>query len=411
MMKTLPLPKALTVLAALVLLLLPTEFPRLVGAPSSPAPRTANRMADETLTVVRGVILRNETLASTLAGLVSPAAVHRLVETARPIHDLARVSAGRPFRIALGPDGLLTTFTYGIDELRTLRVVRHGEDLEADLVTRSYETRAAVVTGRIESSLFEAVEAAGEGDELAVDLADIYAWDVDFNTEIQPGDSFRVVFEKQFLEGTFVRNGSILAAELTRGDRVLRAFRHEGAGGAGYYDAEGRPMRRAFLRSPLHFTRISSRFGRSRLHPILNVRRPHLGVDYAAPTGTPVSATGDGVVIAAGWDGGLGRSVRIRHPNGYETLYGHLSRIAVRRGQRVSQGTRIGAVGATGLATGPHLDYRMRRDGRFIDPLRLRSAPAEPVAAGERAAFGETVRRWSALLEERAARRTAALLK
>jgi murein DD-endopeptidase MepM/ murein hydrolase activator NlpD len=410
MMKTLSLPKALAALAALILLLHPIELPRHGDAPPRPVPRRADRGAEGALTVVRGVILRNQTLASTLAGLVSPAAVHRLVETARPIYDLARISAGRPFRIALGADGLLAEFTYGIDELRTLRVVRHGEDLEANLVTRSYETRTAVVAGRIESSLFAAVEEAGEGDRLAVDLADIYAWDVDFNTEIRPGDSFRVVFEKQLLAGRFVRNGRILAAELTRGDRVLRAFRHEGAGGAGYYDAEGRPMRRAFLRSPLRFTRISSRFSRSRLHPILNVRRPHLGVDYAAPTGTPVSATGDGVVIAAGWDGDFGRSVRIHHANGYETLYGHLSRIDVRRDQRVSQGARIGAVGSTGLATGPHLDYRMRRDGRFIDPLRLQAAPADPVPTAERGAFDDTVRRWSALLEEPAPRRAAALV-
>jgi murein DD-endopeptidase MepM/ murein hydrolase activator NlpD len=411
MMKTLPITKALTVLAAVVLLLIPTQLPRWMDAPPPRAPRAATRVADETLTVVRGVILRNETLASALGGLLSPAAVHRLVQTARPVYDLARISAGRPFGITLGADGLLTAFTYGIDELRTLRVVRRGEDLEADLLTRSYETRTAAVAGRIESSLFEAIEATGEGDQLAVDLADIYAWDVDFNTEIQPGDSFRVVFEKQLLEGTFVRNGRILAAELTRGDRVLRAFRHEGAGGAGYYDAEGRPMRRAFLRSPLRFTRISSRFSRSRLHPILNVFRPHLGVDYAAPAGTPVSATGDGTVAAAGWDGGFGRSVRIRHTNGYETLYGHLSRIDVRRGQRVSQGTRIGAVGSTGLATGPHLDYRMCRDGRFIDPLRLRSAPADPVPARERATFDDTVRHRSALLEEPTERQAASLLK
>ena len=402
--------KALTLLAALVLLLLPTRLPRWMDAPPLGTHATPRRPTDDGL-VIRGVIARNDTLASALGGLLPPAGVHRLVEAARPVYDLARISVGRPFRLALGADGLVAAFTYGIDELRTLRVVRRGNELEADLLTRSYETRTSVVAGRIESSLFEAIEAAGEEDQLAVDLADIYAWDVDFNTEIQQGDSFRVVFEKQLLDGSFARNGRILAAELTRGDRVLRAFLHEGTDGAGYYDAEGGPLRRAFLRSPLRFTRISSRFSRSRLHPILNVRRPHLGVDYAAPTGTPVTSTGDGLVIAAGWDGGYGRSVRIRHANGYETLYGHLSRIDVRRGQRVSQGTRIGAVGSTGLATGPHLDYRMCQSGRFIDPLRLRSAPAAPVPAGERAAFDDTVRRWSALLAEPTPRPTATLLE
>jgi murein DD-endopeptidase MepM/ murein hydrolase activator NlpD len=315
------------------------------------------------------------------------------------VHDLARVAVGRPFGVALGPDGLLRAFTYGIDELRTLRVFVRGEDLRADVVTRRYEVRTAVVAGRIESSLFGAVAAAGEKDQLALDLADVFAWDVDFNTEIQRGDSFRVAVEKLALPGTPERTGRILAAELLRGDRVLRAFRHEGAAGAGYYDAEGRPLRKAFLRSPLRFTRISSRFSRSRLHPVLSIRRPHLGVDYAAPVGTPVSAAASGTVVLAGWLGGYGRTVRIRHANGYETLYGHLSRIHVRAGQRVQQGDRIGAVGSTGLATGPHLDYRMTRDGRFVDPLRLDAPPAEPLPERERAAFDATLREGLALLE------------
>jgi murein DD-endopeptidase MepM/ murein hydrolase activator NlpD len=330
------------------------------------------------------------------------------VAAARPVHDLARISVGRPFGVALGPDGLVRAFTYGIDELRTLRVVRRGEDLHADVLTRTYETRTEVVSGTIVTSLFGAIEASGEEDQLALDLADVYAWDVDFNTEVQRGDVFRVVVEKLSLDGAFARYGRILAAELVRGDRVLRAFRHEGTGGGGYYDAEGRPLRKAFLRSPLRFTRISSRFSRSRLHPVLQVRRAHLGVDYAAPVGTPVSAAADGLVTTAGWLGGYGRTVRIRHANGYETLYGHLSRIDVRAGQRVAQGTRVGAVGSTGLSTGPHLDYRMSRDGRFVDPLRLEAPPAEPIPAGERAAFAETLRRFSPLLDRAAASRAAA---
>lgn len=386
--------KRLTALAAFLLVLLPTHLPWWLD--------TARPVGGTPLSVVRGTVGRHDTLASALEGLVPPAGVERLVEAARPIHDLARISVGRPFGVALGPDGLLRAFTYGIDELRTLRVVRDGNDLRADVLARRYETRVETVGGTIESSLFGAIEASGEEDQLALDLADIYAWDVDFNTEIQRGDSFRVAVEKLSLDGAFARYGRILAAEFVRGDRVLRAFRHEGAGGAGYYDAEGRPLRKAFLRSPLRFTRISSRFSRSRLHPVLHVRRAHLGVDYAAPSGTPVAAAADGVVSAAGWMGGYGRTVKIRHPNGYETLYGHLSRIDVRPGQRVAQGARVGAVGATGLATGPHLDYRMSRDGQFVDPLRLESPPAEPVPENERLAFAQTLRRSAALLGEAA---------
>jgi murein DD-endopeptidase MepM/ murein hydrolase activator NlpD len=231
------------------------------------------------------------------------------------------------------------------------------------------------------------VTEGGESDQLALDLADIFAWDVDFNTELQKGDSFRVAVEKLYLDGRFAKYGRILAAEFVRGERRLQAVRFEGERGAGYYAPDGTPLRKAFLRSPLKFSRISSGFSTARRHPILHTVRAHLGVDYAAPTGTPVMAAADGVVTAAGWMGGYGKTVKLRHANGFETLYGHLSRINVRAGQRVSQGTCVGLVGRTGLATGPHLDYRMIRGGRFVNPLRVQSPPAEPIPAGERAAF------------------------
>jgi murein DD-endopeptidase MepM/ murein hydrolase activator NlpD len=308
------------------------------------------------------------------------------------------VSVGHPFDLVLGPDGLVRVFTYGIDELRTLRVSRRGEALEAELVTRAYEVDTAVASGSIESSLFGAVTASGEDDQLALDLAEIFAWDVDFNTEIQRGDSFRVAVEKLKLDGRFVRYGRILSAEFRRGERVLRAIRFEGSQGVGYYAPDGTPLRKAFLRSPLKFSRISSRFTRARFHPILRKTRPHLGVDYAARPGTPVMAAGNGVVTLAGWWGGYGKAVRIRHANGYETLYGHLSRISVRRGQRVNQGTPVGTVGSTGLATGPHLDYRMSRNGVFVNPLKVQSPPAEPIPASEQQAFASARRERLALL-------------
>ncbi len=374
---------ALSVLV--VVLLLPTR----PGGPLEPLPAIQR----EPLTMIRGAIQRHDTLASALSAYVSPAGVQRLVRAAHPVYDLARVSVGRPFQVILGGDGLLRAFSYGIDELQTLRIVRRGDAYETELLAREYETRTSLVSGVIDSSLFAAIGDTGEGDQLALDLADIFAWDVDFNTEIQSGDSFRTLVEKQYLGGSFVRYGRILAAEFVRGGRVLRAFRHEGAAGVGYYDADGRPLRKAFLRSPLRFTRISSRFARSRLHPILRIYRPHLGVDYAAPAGTPVHAAADGLVVQAGWAGGFGKTVRLRHPNGYETLYGHLSRIDVRAGRRVAQGTVLGAVGATGLATGPHLDYRMVRNHQPVDPLRIQLPPAEPLAKAERPAFEQECRR------------------
>ena len=255
-----------------------------------------------------------------------------------------------------------------------------------------------MVAGRIDSSLFATIAELGEHPQLAFDLSEIFAWDVDFNTEIQTGDAFRVAVEKLSLDGRFVRYGRILAAQFERGERTLHAVRYEGSRSAGYYDLDGTPLRKAFLRSPLRFTRISSRFTHSRLHPVLKTRRPHLGIDYAAPRGTPVSASADGVVVFAGRQGGFGRLVRLRHANGYETLYGHLSRIDVRRGQRVAQGDRIGAVGSTGLATGPHLDYRMTLNGRYVDPLRIQVPPAEPIPADETAAFAQARARHLPLL-------------
>jgi len=386
----------------LVLLLLPTHFP--LGLDSLAArPATADTFRPPVL----GRIARNATLASSLSGLLSPAAIHELVEAARPAHDLARLAVGRPYGLLLDHDGRLVAFTYGIDELRTLRVVRRSARFEAEVLSRSYETRVETTGATIESSLFTAVEDAGEDDQLALDLADIFAWDVDFNTEIQKGDSFRVAVEKLTLDGQFSRYGRILSAEFVRGKKVLRAVRFEGASGTGYYAPDGTPLRKAFLRSPLRFTRISSRFTAARFHPILKTTRPHFGVDYAAPVGTPVMASANGVVTLSGWLDGYGKTVKLRHANGFETLYGHLSRIEVKAGQRVSQGTPIGAVGMTGLATGPHLDYRMMRGGSFVDPLRIQSPPAEPIPDAEQPAWESARDERITLLERPGAPRLA----
>ena len=394
---------------AVVLLLLPTQLPVAMEQVASPAVAAPLLPPPPPLKTLTGTIGRNTNLASVLGHTLSPAVIHRIVETARPLHDLARISVGHPFSLVVGPDGFLSNFSYAIDELRTLRVIRNGEDLTAEITTRSYDQRAEVVQGVITSSLFGAVNHAGEQDQLALDLADIFAWDIDFHTELQQGDSFKVAVEKMYLDGRLSRYGRILSAEFVRGDRTLRAVRFDGEASHGYYDPDGTPLRKAFLRSPLKFSRISSGFTHSRFHPILKKMRPHYGVDYAAPVGTPVMASGDGVVILAGWDGGYGKTVKIRHPNGYHTLYGHLSRINVKRGQRVAQEQYIGSVGMTGLATGPHLDYRMIKGGVFVNPLKIQSPRAEPVARAERAAFEATRDRVLALLDRAApaATRTA----
>jgi murein DD-endopeptidase MepM/ murein hydrolase activator NlpD len=362
-----------------------------VLAPRSFGPPLESPLAEaETLPplqVVRGLIPARTPLAGALAGTLSAKAIHALVEAARPVHDLGNVMKGHPFGLALNPDGVLEAFTYGIDELRTLRVTRRKAGLEPELIERHYDVALVKVEGRIDSSLFEAVTDLGEQDQLALDLADIFAWDIDFNTEIQSGDSFRLTVEKLSLDGKPRRYGRIRAAEFLRGDVVHTAVWYSGESGEGYYTPDGIPLRKQFLRSPLKFGRITSRFSYHRFHPILKIVRPHLGVDYGAPIGTPVMAVANGVVTIAGWRGGYGRSVQIRHPNGFETLYGHLSSIRVHRGERVTQGMCIGTVGASGLATGPHLDYRMRRAGRFVNPLTVQLPPAPAVPSSERAAF------------------------
>lgn len=360
------------------------------------------------LTMLRGVVERNATLARLLDGKLSAVQVQELVEAARPVHDLARLAIGRTFGLATTSAGAVATFTYCIDDLNTLRVFREGEALRAERWVRSYEQRLETATGTIQSSLFGAVMDSGEQDQLALDLAEIFAWDVDFNTEIQRGDTFRVAVEKRYLDGHFVKYGSIHAAEFLRGRRVLRAVQFDSATTSGYYAPDGQPLRKAFLRSPLKFSRITSGFTQKRFHPILGKFTSHLGIDFGAPIGTPVQASADGVVIRAGWSGGFGNTVELRHANGFQTLYGHLSRINVRAGERVSQGACVGLVGSTGLSTGPHLDYRMRRAGAFVNPLTVALPPAEPVPAAERAAFEAVAARALATLASTPTRTAAA---
>jgi len=237
----------------------------------------------------------------------------------------------------------------------------------------AYERRIATLGGVIESNLISSFPEGGPSVLLAIELSDIFSWDVDFNTDFRKGDTFRVLVEERWLDGAFRKYGDILAAELSVDGRVYRAYRFDTGDRSAYFDEEGKSLRKAFLKAPLSYRRISSGFTKRRMHPILKIARPHLGVDYAAPAGTPVSTVGDGTVVFAGRKGPNGNLVIVRHPNGYATSYGHLARIAkgIRRGAEVRQGDVIGTVGATGRATGPHLDYRIRRNGTFLNPLTV----------------------------------------
>ncbi|HEU5451957.1 MAG TPA: peptidoglycan DD-metalloendopeptidase family protein, partial [Terriglobales bacterium] len=253
------------------------------------------------------------------------------------------------------------------------------------------------VSGKVNSSLFESVIAAGEHPELAVRLAEIFAWDLDFYTDPRAGDTFRLVFErKSYDRGTTVAYGRIFAAEYVNDGHSYKAVLfHDPQGRPGYYAADGKSLQKTFLRSPLKFAaRISSHFSTHRFHPVLKIYRAHLGTDYAAPVGTPVQAVANGRVEFAASKGGDGRMVQLRHSNGYETYYLHLSRILVHPGQAVQQGQLIGLVGATGLATGPHLDFRVRRGGRFVNFEAMKLPPAEPVRKADLAEFATVRDKW-----------------
>jgi murein DD-endopeptidase MepM/ murein hydrolase activator NlpD len=349
--------------------------------------------------VIRGRIERGKTLASALSNAITDREIHDLVEAARPNYDLKDVRPGQPFRVSLNEDRKLRTFSYAIDELRTLRVSKRADGLHSDVSSRQYEVRVGSAAGVINSSLFETIDALGERDELAMELSEIFAWDIDFNTSIHRGDTFRVAVEKFYLDGELRRYGRVLAAEFVNSGRTLRAVRFESRDGqTAFYEPSGEPLKKAFLKSPLRFTRVSSRFSSGRLHPVLHITRAHNGTDLAATYGTPVRAIGHGTVTSSGYQGGYGNLVAVRHANGYTSYYGHLSRILVRAGQRVSQSDLVGLVGATGLATGPHLHYGIMKNGAWADPMRIQSPPAEPLRAEDRAAFAVTASTSLALL-------------
>lgn len=283
----------------------------------------------------------------------------------------------------------------GSDQRLHLSRRDEGWDLERREI--AWTADEAPLGGRIERSLYQALDASipddvlppGERIKLAWDLADVFAWNVDFTRDIQPGDGFAVVIERRTSDEGEQRYGRVLAAELTVSGKTLTAYRFDHDGGSGFYDASGKSLRRAFLRAPVQFRRISSGFSRARFHPVLQVYRRHAGIDYAADAGTPVLAAGDGTVTRAGWSGGYGNLVEIRHRNGVVTRYAHLRGFArgVTGGARVSQGEVIGYVGSTGVSTGPHLHYEFLVNGRQADPRALRDADGPPIAPEHRAGF------------------------
>ena len=287
-------------------------------------------------------------------------------------------------------NGEIKSLTRRINETATLSVTRPDGVFNATLVENPLETEEATLRGTVDSSLYVAVNAAGGTDRLAVELADVFKYDIDFVNQVQPGDHFVVAHEQQYQDGSFVRDGDILAAEFVNTGKTYRAVRYVGPSGrADYYTPDGRPVRKAFLRYPVDYARISSGFSLARRHPVLNRVRAHKGIDFAAATGTPIKAAGAGRVVSRGRNGGYGNVVVLAHSNGVTTLYGHMSRFAkgLSVGDHVAQGQVIGYVGMTGLATGPHVHYEYRVNGVHKNPARVTMPKADPIPANLMADF------------------------
>ncbi len=372
----------------------------------APTPRRTARHADIRLErdseLVEANVPRNATFQDILSShQIQPEHGARFLNAVSRVFDFRDLKAHHPYQIELTLDGLLREFRYQIDTDRFLRVQGPGTprtpvDFTAEVVPYRKEQALVAIRGRIDenhSSLVSAVDGAGENITLAIELAEIFGGDIDFNHDLQRGDSFEVVFEQILREGQRAGYGDIVAATFTNDGKTYSAFRYQVPGGKpAYYDEEGRSLKRFFLASPLKFEpRVTSGFSYRRLHPVLGIRRPHLGVDFGAPRGAPVVAVAEGVVVSAAFTRGGGNTVTLRHTGGYETQYLHLSAFAkgLRAGARVSQGETIGRVGATGLATGPHLHYVLKRGGTHVNPLaeHKKHPPGEPIPPSHRDRF------------------------
>jgi murein DD-endopeptidase MepM/ murein hydrolase activator NlpD len=287
-------------------------------------------------------------------------------------------------------NGEIRSLTRQINETATLSVTRADEGFSANIVENPFETQERMLRGTVDSSLYVAVNSAGGTDRLAVGLADVFKYDIDFVNSVRTGDSFIVAHEQEYQDGEFVRDGDILAAEYVNAGRTYRAVRYVSPNGrADYYTPDGRPVRKAFLRYPVDYARISSGFSTARRHPVLNRVRAHKGIDFAAPTGTPIKAAGAGRVVSRGKNGGYGNVVVLAHKSGVTTLYGHMSRFArgLSVGDQVAQGQVIGYVGMTGLASGPHVHYEYRVNGVHKNPARVTVPKADPIPASLMADF------------------------
>lgn len=357
--------------------------------------------------IFRSVVAKGDTAGVLLNEWMNAGDVMSLINAADPVFSLATIREGRPFSVEReARDGDLVRFVYEIDTTQRLVVDRRDGSFVAAAEPIEYDTELVKVRGSITTSLFEAVADTGEGPVLAVNLADVFSCEINFINEIRQGDNFEVLVEKLYRDGEFKGYGKMLAARFANQGRTYQAYLFPDAQGRlRHYNARGEALQKTLLKAPLAFTRVSSGYSMNRKHPVFGYSRPHQGVDYAAPTGTPIKAVGDGVITRAGWGNGYGNMIVIKHSGGLESQYAHMSGFArgIKSGLRVKQGQTIGYVGATGVATGPHLDFRLKQNGTFINPTKVIVPREEPVDSKRLPAFRELVASAQSYLDDETA--------
>jgi len=347
----------------------------------------------DSLSYIKDTIKSGENLSTILNRYgIDAYTIDQLVKKSKDVFDFRKIRSGNPYTILHDSTGKTKCFIYEDNPVDYI-VCQIGDSIHIYSDQKEITTTIRSSAGEISSSLWNAMTESNTSPMLALLLSDIYAWTIDFYG-IQKGDQFKAIYEERFVDDQSIGLGKIISCwfKSTNDGQYAFYFTQDSIGD--YFDEEGNSLRKEFLKAPLSYARISSRFSNSRLHPVLKIRRPHHGIDYAAPTGTPVQSIGDGVVIKKGWSGGGGKTIKIKHNSTYTTIYMHLSRYGkgISVGSRVKQGDIIGYVGSTGLSTGPHLDFRVYKNGSPIDPLKMKSPPAKPVKEEYKEKFKETLR-------------------
>ncbi|RON44753.1 peptidoglycan DD-metalloendopeptidase family protein [Pseudomonas frederiksbergensis] len=357
-------------------------------AQAAPEPVVEPKKAPNHKEVIVG---KGDTLSTLFEKVGLPAAsVHEILASDKQAKQFSQLKHGQKLEFELNPEGQLTNLHSKVSDLESITLTKNDKGYVFNRITAKPTVRSAYVHGVINSSLSQSAARAGLSHSLTMDMASVFGYDVDFAQDIRQGDEFDVIYEQKVVNGKAVGNGPILSARFTNRGKTYTAVRYTNKqGNSSYYTADGNSMRKAFIRTPVDFARISSKFSMGRKHPILNKIRAHKGVDYAAPRGTPIKATGDGKVLLAGRRGGYGNTIIIQHGNTYRTLYGHMQGFAkgVQTGGSVKQGQVIGYIGTTGLSTGPHLHYEFQVNGVHVDPLGQKLPMADPIAKAERARF------------------------